>query len=59
MNDDDTNINGVQGTALPTNWFFAVVDPQTPGANGQPTLIGCGAIKASGTMGTATLAPVQ
>ncbi|GHO94520.1 hypothetical protein KSF_045680 [Reticulibacter mediterranei] len=59
MNDDDTNINGVQGTALPTNWFFAVVDPQTPNANGQPTLIGCGAITASGTMGTATLAPIQ
>lgn len=54
----DTNINAVQGTALPTNWFFAVVDPQQL-VNGQPQLIGCGIVKTTGVNGNAVLGQLQ
>jgi hypothetical protein len=50
-NNANTVINGLQGlTALPNNWFFTVTDPQQNNA-----VVGCGAVVANGTMGTATL----
>ncbi len=50
-NTANTVINNLQGlTALPNNWFFTVTDPQQNNA-----VVGCGAVVANGTTGTATL----
>jgi len=44
-------IRNVQGTTLPTNWFFTVTDPALTGNQ----TVGCSAVAAKGVVGTATL----
>ena len=43
-------VQNVNVTAVPANWFFVVTDPAQ-----QNAVVGCGLVKANGTMGQATL----
>ncbi|GCF08032.1 hypothetical protein [Dictyobacter arantiisoli] len=44
---------------LPTSWFLSVTDPNLKNANGQPTIVGCGAVTATGITGNATLGAIS
>ncbi|HEV2579652.1 MAG TPA: hypothetical protein VGT44_02270 [Ktedonobacteraceae bacterium] len=46
----NTVVQNVQATALPANWFFVVTDSAQ-----QNAVVGCGIVKANGTLGRARL----